>query len=270
MTDTSSRSRGWVFTLNNYTNEDVVKLNDIKSVYLIYGREIAPTTGTPHLQGYVYFQNAKSFNAVLKMLPKGIHLEPQNGTNDQAIEYCKKDNDFTEIGTRPSQGKRNDIQIVKDMVTTGKGMSAIIESASNYQTLKMAEMLFKYKEPKRNWKPQVTWLFGESGIGKTRKAYDLLPNAYRKTNNLGKWWDGYDADEDVIIDDVKDLTKEFYISLLELLDRYEARVEVKGGSRQFLAKRIVITSIEDPRNMYSVFNNAVELIRRIDILEEIK
>lgn len=262
----NTRSRGWCFTVNNYQEDDIDRLDDLSNVstYLCYGKEVAPTTGTPHLQGYIYFDNAKTFSKIQKLLPKGAHIELAKGNALENNSYCKKEGDFKEFGTRPAQGKRNDIELVKDEINSGRGMRDIIEIASNYQTLKTAEMILKYKEKKRNWKPSVIWIYGDSGSGKTKTAYELLSNPYRKTNSTGKWWDGYDGDEDVILDDIKDTSKEMYSSLLELLDRYDTRVEVKGGSRQFLAKRIIVTSLLHPRVMYDQYNNAVEILRRID------
>lgn len=260
------RSRGWCFTTNNYDDESIERLDDVSTVsrYLIYGYEEAPSTGTPHLQGYIYFENAKTFSKIQKILPKGSHIEVAKGNALENRNYCIKDQNFKEYGTVPDQGKRSDIEIVKEEIKSGRGMREIIEIASNYQTLKTAEMVLKYKENKRNWKPYVLWIHGESGSGKTRAAYELLADAYRKSNSTGKWWDGYDAHENVIIDDVKDMSKEMYSHLLEILDRYDCRVEVKGGSRQFLGKKIIVTSLLSPKEMYSQFNDAKELLRRID------
>lgn len=265
------RSRSWCFTTNNYSVDDISVVEDIAttSVYLIYGKEVAPTTGTGHLQGYIYFENSKSFSKIKKMLPSGSHIEVAKGSPQENQTYCSKEKDYKEFGSIPSQGKRNDIQVIKDDITQGKGMRDIIETATSYQSLKCAELMLKYKEQKRNWKPTVVWYHGESGCGKTRKAYELMPDCYRKTNSTGKWWDGYDAHKDILMDDIKDCSKEMYIFLLELLDRYDCRVESKGGSRQILATRIILTSIQNPLDMFAHFGNAEELKRRIDEIIEI-
>ena len=266
------RSRDWCFTLNNYTNEEYDVIHTLDSSqyqYIVYGKEVGDS-GTPHLQGYIYFTNAKSMNAVKKLIGKRSHLEKALGTPQQAATYCKKDNDYVEQGIIPvKQGKRTDLEQIKDMVREGKTMNDVIDVAKNYQAIRSAELVLKYKENKRNWKPYVKWIWGESGSGKTRYAYDKYPNLYRKTNSSGKWWDGYDAHSDVLIDDVKDLTREYYSLLLELLDRYDARVETKGGSRQFLAKNIIITSINNPFEMYQTYGEAKELLRRIDTIVEL-
>lgn len=268
----NQRSRDWCFTLNNYTEEEYDAIHTLDSTeyqYIVYGKEVGES-GTHHLQGYVYFVNAKSMSAVKKMLGNRCHLEKTKGTPQQASDYCKKDNLYVESGKLPEkQGKRSDLEQIRNMVKEGKTMNDVIDVASNYQAIRTAELVLKYKETKRNWKPYVKWIWGESGSGKTRYAYDNYPNLYRKTNSSGKWWDGYDAHSDVLIDDVKDLTREYYSMLLELLDRYDARVETKGGSRQFLAKNIIITSILEPFVMYQNYGEAKELLRRIDSIVEL-
>jgi len=269
----NTRSRSWCFTANNYSDADISHLEECSEIatYLCYGKEIAPTTLTPHLQGFIYFESAKTFSKVQKLLPQGSHIEVAKGNALENKNYCQKEGTFKEYGTIPSQGKRSDLNVIKDEIVAGKGMKDIIEIASNYQSLKTAELLLKYKEKKRNWKPYVVWIYGESGTGKTRSVYELAPNVYRKTNSSGKWWDGYDADEDVLIDDIKDSSKEMYSALLELLDRYDCRVETKGGSRQFLAKRIYITSILHPRDLFGTIGGAdiKELKRRIDEIKNL-
>jgi len=51
----AEKFRNWVFTLNNYTDEDIARLaNPYEQVkFIAYGKEIAPTTETPHFQGYI-------------------------------------------------------------------------------------------------------------------------------------------------------------------------------------------------------------------------
>lgn len=48
-----SRSRKFVFTWNNYPSDDEFNttLDTLSAVYLCFGKELAPSTNTPHLQG---------------------------------------------------------------------------------------------------------------------------------------------------------------------------------------------------------------------------
>lgn len=51
-----ARVKRFCFTLNNYNDDDLEKLKEYAQQwcqFAIIGKEIAPTTGTPHLQGYM-------------------------------------------------------------------------------------------------------------------------------------------------------------------------------------------------------------------------
>lgn len=123
-----SRVRGYVFTFNNYTEENYQELVNWKSLgaakvqYIVFGKEVAPGTGTPHLQGFVYFDSKVSFNALKKFNSK-IRWEEKLGTFEQAIKYCKKDGIVFEQGVQPMDPKAkgrfifvDDEQIVYDFL----------------------------------------------------------------------------------------------------------------------------------------------------------
>lgn len=89
------RKRPYVFTLNNYTDEEIQELIETAQVHsekCIIGKEVAPSTGTKHLQGYIYWKNAKTMEASRNMLPKrvGFH-EVANGSHDDNYIYCSKE-----------------------------------------------------------------------------------------------------------------------------------------------------------------------------------
>jgi len=51
-----------MFTLNNYTEDDIDRLCDMDpdKALVVIGLEVAPTTGTPHLQGYFQFRDNRT------------------------------------------------------------------------------------------------------------------------------------------------------------------------------------------------------------------
>lgn len=258
-----TRSRAWCFTLNNYTDEDCKVVEDASEQceFVAVGKEEA-STGTPHLQGYLYFKNARTFSSVTKMIPRA-HFEVSKGTPEQNLNYCSKSNLWIKKGSPPTPGKRTDIDTTIQQLKQGANMRDITEVPRSYQSVKMAEVWLKYHESPRDWKPEIRWYYGSTGSGKTRTAREWLQDDIYTALGTSRWWDGYDGHESVLIDDFrKDFAK--FHELLRLFDRYEYRVEVKGGTRQFKPKKIAITSPYHPRDVYCTREDVNQLIRRID------
>jgi hypothetical protein len=107
---TMSQARHWCFTLNNYTDAEQhflcthgeeISIDDASSFsYLVFGRETAPTTGTPHLQGYLTLRK-KNRLSYLKTLPgfERAAFFIARGSPKQASDYAKKEGDFEEYGS---------------------------------------------------------------------------------------------------------------------------------------------------------------------------
>lgn len=258
----TQRSRNYTFTLNNYTDSNVQTILAMECKYIIVGYEIAPTTGTPHLQGYIMYNNARSFNSVIKDFPNA-HIEIARGTPTQNFEYCSKSGKYEERGQRPrGKGSRSDIEQVKTLVKEGSNMREILEVTTSYQSIRYAETLLKYYEKGRDWEPEVIWCYGPTGSGKSRWCVEQCGDDYYISMNKLKWWEGYDSHTNVIIDEFRgDYCT--YHELLRILDRYPYRIEVKGGSRQLLAKRIFITSCYHPSMVYKTHEDVGQLLRRI-------
>lgn len=263
MSETNTRSRAWCFTLFNFTDEDETRIQGLECKYLVYGHEICPKTGTPHLQGFISFNLQKTFSAVQKLFPQGIHLGMRKTSDFLASNYCKKDGDYFEKGEFPQQGKRTDLDQIREVLKTTNSMRKVVEVAQSYQSVKMAEQILKYHEVSRAWKPEVYWFYGATGTGKTKLAYEMLGEDCYTCLSTGRWFDGYDAHENVLIDDMRKDFMKFH-ELLRLIDRYAMRVETKGGTRQFLAKKIIITSCFEPQKMFETREDIRQLLRRID------
>lgn len=259
-----SKTRGYCFTINNYTDEDTKQVLELQSIskYLIVGKEVGEN-GTAHYQGYVFFENPRHFNAVKKLLTRA-HIEVTGGTPEQNKKYCSKGGDILiEHGEVPRAGKRNDIEHIRQVVKEKPKMREVVQEAQSYQAIKVAEVYLKYHEEPRKWKPEVRWYHGSTGSGKTKSAREWLGDDVYTALDSIKWWEGYDAHENVLIDDFrKDFCK--FHQLLKLLDRYEYKVETKGGSRQFLAKKIAITAPYPPNSIYNTREDVKQLLRRID------
>jgi len=257
------RSRSYCFTVNNYTEDDIASVAEMASsaTYVVYGKEVGEQ-GTPHLQGYCHFSTLKTFRQVSTLLPRA-HLIVAKGSADQNFAYCTKSGDFTEFGAKPSPGRRNDLEEVYRVVKETSSMKSVVSLEPNFQGMKCAEMYLKYNEQPRNWKTEVRWYHGPTGAGKTRHAFAWLGEDAYVALETNKYWEGYDGHENVIIDDFRKDFAKFHV-MLRLLDRYQFRIEVKGGSRQFRARRLAITSCFHPRLVYETREDVGQLLRRID------
>lgn len=268
------KSRGWCFTLFGYTTEHKELLATLDAQYIVFGEEICPTTGNPHLQGYIYFPLQKTMSAVKRIMQiDTIHLLPAKGTGEQNRTYCSKSGKFQEFGQIPIQGKRNDLDMVRDTLHKHEPlpMSVITDTATSFQSVRLAQTWLTYHERERNWKTIVHWFYGPSGCGKSlcakRMCMQLSNVKPYKAKGTSKWWDGYDGHENVIIDDMRGDFIKFH-DLLNLLDQDEYSVEVKGGYRQFLARFLFITCPYHPIALFKGQTDECmkQLMRRIDFI----
>jgi hypothetical protein len=268
---TEKRDREWCFTLNNYSDLEYTTIKDVSCRYLVIGKEVGDQ-GTPHLQGYVVFPNAKTLTAVKKLFKTNrVHLKVRYKDSSPlcASNYCKKDGDFFEKGELPKQGKRTDLDDIREVIKKTNSMRQVVDVAKSYQSVKMAEQILKYHEAKRQWKPFIEWFYGSTGTGKSHTATKTLGKDHYCSQSTGRWWDGYDAHDKVLLDEYRADFMKFH-DLLRLLDRYEYRIEHKGGTRQFLAKHIIITSAYHPSRVYYGKTNEdiQQLLRRIDHISD--
>lgn len=264
-----SRSRNWVFTINNFTEDEIIACDTIECKYIIYGEEIGKT-GTPHLQGYVELENAKTLTAVRKLLGGRAHIEQRRGTPKEASDYCKKDGTFFERGTLSSQGSRHDLNSIAEIVKNegiqgiiNENPGAFIKYGRNIERL--AELLYIPRTDKQ----KVYWLWGVSGSGKTSKAAGHSSDYY--IWNGTKWWNGYKQQEVVILDDYSwDGSDQAFRYLLRLIDRFSIQVETKGGMIHFNSPIIYITCEFPPDAIFAKGNMLNQVVRRIDSIEELK
>jgi len=130
--ETIKESKRWTFTFNNYTDESIATLKNVIQelcIYLHWSHEIAPTTGTPHLQGYLELKS-KMRGSTLGRFFKDQQAKPKfigsKGTAEQNQAYIDKQ-DF--IGPKqiyvygePSKtvpGQRTDLQAFQLAVKKG-------------------------------------------------------------------------------------------------------------------------------------------------------
>lgn len=258
------RSRNYCFTFNNWESKSWEYLNNIDCKYIVYGREIGES-GTKHLQGFISFKSAKTLSATFKTLP-GCHVEIAN-TIDEAIKYCKKDGDFTERGKPPmSQKEKGDTEIQRYQDAWDKAKAGDIESIPAdirikcYGTLQRIQKDYA-KAPEDLDDVCGIWFYGEPGTGKSYTARTEYGRFYLKETN--KWWDSYQGEETVIIDEVeRDAGKYMGHFLKKWADRYAFDAEIKGAKLIIRPKRIIVTSNYSIEEIFDYDSVLMEAIRR--------
>ena len=273
------RDRNWCITHNNYTEEDVKTYTDyFKTIlYGVIGKEISKS-GTPHLQIFFCLKNARTFKSLKKSFPIP-HIEPRykDSSNEQASQYCKKEGNFIEFGALPcNQGKRTDLNDIRDEILTGLPVdSIIVERPMLYhqygRTLHAIEDI-RMRQLYRNFKTEGIWICGLSGTGKSTLAFkNFTPQThYVWKYEASNWQDGYTQQETIILDEFRGQIK--FSDLLMMIDEHPNFYVSRRGRPPlpFLSKKVIITSVLRPEEVYknlSLNDKMEQLTRRIIIQE---
>lgn len=263
----SQKVRNVCFTLNNFTEDEYRRILGCGYKYIVVGKEVGES-GTPHLQGYIEFQNSRSFNALKKLMPRA-HLEKRRGTALQASDYCKKDKNYYEDGEISKQGTRGDLQDISDSILKGELKVETIRKTDSELYTKYGRTFKELEDDYMRdiWRTEMTeglWYFGKTGVGKTHKALDgLTPkNCYYKPKDNSNWWDGYRQQENVVMNEFRGEIP--FGTLLELVDKWPAYVNRRGREpMSFISKRVIITSSLPPEKIYKNVCNEEESIAQL-------
>lgn len=251
----------WCGTLNNYSIDEIVEFKafcDEHCSYWIFQKERGES-GTPHLQAYICLLRKGRLSFMRRRLSERWHWETRKGSHTQARDYCEKE-DSREPGTEPEwggvepkQGNRSDIAEFVQAVTAGQSDLQLLETYPvqfllHYSKLQRIRDVKRKKEPYE--KPEVNVYYGPTGTGKSRAVHDALGESgwWKAIPGQGLWFDGYDGQPVVWFDDYRGEIG--YSLLLNILDGYGTRVQVKGSSVWFKPQKIYFTSNIEPYKWY--------------------
>jgi len=260
-------------------DESIEILNEmsVDSQYIVAGREKCPTSGNWHWQGFLILHRRARDTELRKMYHQTIHWAAQSpkATNQQSADYCKKINQgdgvipnetVFEQGELPDDNGKREAKRWK--ITREAAINGNLEEipddifVCHYGNVRSIYKDF-CKPPEDLESPTGTWIVGRSGFGKSHLARDSFPNAYKK--NANKWWDGYQQQENVIIDDF-DISHGVLAHHLKIwADKYGFAGESKGSAVPLRPKNLVVTSQYSIEEIWQDDATREALLRRFEV-----
>jgi len=265
---TTGKFRNICFTLNNYTEEEYSFFHNLvtensararaKVKYIVFQKETGEE-GTQHLQGYIELEKRIRHTSIKRLINRRMHFERRRGTQQEAIDYCKKEDSRMqntvpeEGGSRRVQGARkSSVKELAQEMKKGMDLDSVQEEYPGLFLLHRNKILDYHLEIKgfRNWAMDIQIFVGKTGSGKSYTSHSENCEAYSVPWPSGGrwWWPGYTGQDCVIMDEFRHQIK--YDVMLKMMDRYEWVLESKGRNFQFCSRRIVITTNIDPKDWY--------------------
>lgn len=284
----NSRLRNYVFTMNNPSAEHKQFFKDLEENWetsempLRYGigQLEQGENETPHIQGYIELKSNRTFNSIKEFMPGNPHIEKRRGSAKQASDYCEKedsriqgDNEWRfQFGVISQPGKKKDnikdaIALCDKLAEEDGELQDLEDQYPVQMTLHKNKLIDRFIEKKgrRHLTPgnNVIIFTGKSGSGKTTTAWKQYPNAYKGVWPTGGrwWWPNYKGEEVIIFDEYRGNIS--YQQCLALFDIHPMSIEYKGGNRENVSTKVIITTIRDPKTWYPGVEDKSELERRI-------
>ena len=267
--------RNWCFTWNNYDEASEELLQAMKTTWLIYEKEIAPTTGTPHLQGAAVFKDQKTFSAVNRLTKKKCIWEPMICPTFCSETYCNKLNIAFESGRRPLSKKevgKTEQKRWEEIRTNAKAgnLDAIpaAEYVRHYSTLKKIAADHAVDPLSLNHLDNE-WIYGPTGTGKSfpfEQMRDEDQSVFFKTHDL--LWQGYRGEPVVCFDEFEPEDGHLLRVLKQWMGKGIIEAKVHYAHGKFRPKRIIVTSNHHPREIWPKHDLSA-LYRRMKIYKQV-
>lgn len=267
----NTKARAFFLTLNQ--PERIIKLIDglqsYKSCDYIMVSPIEKGEKTQHEHYHIYAH----FKTPIKLSVKkteGANIQHVKGTFKQCLDYLTKQGELSfEWGERPHQGLKTVGQLKQmeadDVPPQYYRIKREID-AREQDEQNFFEMLGEIEQDQLR-APQIVYITGGTGKGKTYRAYKMALNNYPK-EDIGKL-----TLKNNFFDVINEHAKCFIIEefrpsqisasdFLQLTDKYGYRANIKGGFVSLRPEMLIICSIKPPEEIYKDEVNQ-QFLRRI-------
>lgn len=273
----------WCFTHNNYneawdayTKEewkanvakyyaDTLSEAGIQAVYVLAGKEVAPTTGTRHVQGFFALACKHRKTALIKVFPK-VAFQVANGSVQDNEDYCSKESDafpgepnpfFSVYGVKPISAGEKGREMWLAVVNQARSGNVLAIADSHPRIFlshikSLEHIANKYNSNRVPFvnphKHTGIWIWSKaSGLGKTSAVMRQWPNAYLKAHDLQ--WNDYNGEDIALLDD---FSRKDALTLSDALKLWCNHLPFPGrilyGTNSVHLKHFVVTS------NYSIFD----------------
>lgn len=245
-------SRNWCFTDFELLDWASLfkKVDNIR--YVCVGEEICPTTKKKHNQGWLQLKKNRKLGWLKRNIDNSTHFIKCLGDEASNEKYCQKDGQYKTLGDYKTQGRRTDIWEAKeDLFNPDIPMYDVAEEhfvpfvKYSRGFAKVRELaIYKRALAKPIRDIEVHLIMGPTGCGKTSMVWDAYEDRciqlYPTTGSRLKWWDGYESQSAVLIDEYDNNLP--VTELLSLLDNRPLRIAVKGGTTWACWSDVYITT----------------------------
>ncbi|MDE7219582.1 MAG: replication protein [Oscillospiraceae bacterium] len=275
------QSRKWQLTINNPAEKgithEVLKESLSKFAGMLYWCMCDETgsEGTYHTHVYFVLRTPTVHTVVENRFPS-IHRENVKGTSQQNRDYVRKDGEkynkspdgsysyidgsgkthigtnhtdtFEEWGEMPveRQGKSKDVEkiytLIKDGATNLEIIDAVPSGMMNIDKIERTRSILRDTHFANSWRElHVTYIFGTTGVGKTRSVMDKYgyQNCYRVTDYRHPF-DTYDGQDVLILEEYRSQFK--IADILNYLDGYPLLLPCRYFNRQACYSKVFIIS----------------------------
>ncbi|MBQ7098699.1 MAG: replication protein [Oscillospiraceae bacterium] len=217
--------------------------------------------GTYHTHLYMAFRNSVMFDTVRSKF-YGAHIEPAKGKHRENRDYIRKEGKwlddakhetnhpetFEEWGELPPDKSRSESQAeqIMQMVMEGKTNAQILREMptaySKINYIEQARQTLLQEQHENEWRNlSVTYIWGETGAGKTRSIMELYDyaNVYR-VMDYAHPFDSYKGQDVILFDEFRSQLP--LSAMLGYLDGYPVELPCRYANKQARFTKVFLVS----------------------------